>query len=74
MTASSLIDERVERCRDVLMAYPDFSLFTNLIDFLADAMHFCNKAGEDFHYALCLAGKHYLVEINEEPTEERRMP
>jgi len=36
-------------------------------------MHFCDESGEDFHYALCMAGKHYLAELNDEQTEERRM-
>ena len=34
----------------------------------------CDESGEDFHYALCVAGKHYLAELNDEQTEERRMP
>jgi hypothetical protein len=74
MTTNPMIAERAERCRGALIAYPDFSLFTNLIDLLADAMHFCDQTGEDFHYALCIACKHYLAEVNEEQTEERRMP
>jgi len=74
MTDNPLISERVQRCREALIAYANDGLFTNLIDLLADAMHFCDESGEDFHYALCVAGKHYLAELNDEPTEERRMP
>lgn len=65
---------RAERCREALIAYANDGLFTNLIDLLADAMHWCDESGEDFHYALCVAGKHYLAELNNEQTEERRMP
>jgi len=74
MTADALISERVQRVRDALIGYADDGLFTGLIDLLADTMHWCDESGEDFHYALCIAGKHYLAELNEEPTEERRMP
>jgi hypothetical protein len=73
MNINPLISERVQRCREALIAYPDSSLITNLIDLLADAMHFCDETGEDFHYALCVACKHYLAEINDEQTEERRL-
>ncbi len=74
MIANPMIAERAERCRCALIAYPDFSLFTNLIDLLADAMHWCDASGEDFHYALCVASKHYLTELNDEQTDERRIP
>jgi hypothetical protein len=74
MTANPMIAERAEQCRGALIAYPDSSLFTNLIDLLADAMHWCDETGEDFHYALCVACKHYLAEVNEEQTDARRMP
>lgn len=47
---------------------------TVMIDLLADAMHWCDASGEDFHYALCVAGKHYIAELNDEQTQERRMP
>jgi hypothetical protein len=74
MTCEPTIRERVERCRDALIGYADDGLFTALIDLLADAMHWCDESGENFHYALCVAGKHYLAELNDEQTEERRMP
>jgi len=74
MTTDALIRERVQRCRDALIGYANDGLFTNLIDLLADAMHFCDDSGEDFHYALAVAGKHYLAELNDEQTEERRLP
>jgi hypothetical protein len=74
MSANAAISERAQRCREALIAYGDDGLFTNLIDLLADAMHFCDETGENFHYALCVAGNHYLAELNDEQTEERRMP
>ena len=74
MTTDTLIPERVERCGKTLTGYSDEDRFICLIDFLADAMHWCKANGEDFHYALCVAGRHYLAELNEEQTDERRMP
>ncbi len=44
------------------------------MDLLADAMHWCDETGDDFHYALCVACQHYLAEINDEQTDERRRP
>jgi hypothetical protein len=54
-------------------SYAEDGLFTALIDLLADAMHWCDESGDEFHYALCVAGKHYLAELNDEQTDERRM-
>jgi hypothetical protein len=74
MTCEPTIHERVERCGKALAGYSDDDRFVCLIDLLADAMHMCDANGEDFHHALCVAGKHYLAELNDEQTEERRMP
>jgi hypothetical protein len=74
MTTDAFTRERVERCRKALGGYSDDDRFVCLIDLLADAMHMCDADGEDFHYALCVAGKHYLAELNNEQTEERRLP
>ena len=74
MPSNPFITERVQRCRAALTGYSDDDRFVCLIDLLADAMHFCDESGEDFHYALCVAAKHYLAELNDEPTDERRMP
>ena len=30
--------------------------------------------GQDIHYALCLAGKHYVAELNDQPIAERKRP
>ena len=66
--------QRVEKCELALARYSDDNPFTNLVDLLADAMHWCDANGEDFHYALCLAGKHFVAELNDQQTEERRLP
>lgn len=68
------IKKRTARCHKAITAYGDDLLESNLIDFLADAMHWCDTNGEDFHYLLCMAGKHYLAELNDDQTDERRMP
>lgn len=68
------ISERVQKCRKALTGYSDDDRFICLIDLLADAMHWCDHNGENFHYALAVAGKHYLAELNDEPAEQRRMP
>ena len=73
MTNDATIKERVERCRKALTGYSDDDHFVCLIDFLADAMHWSDAAGEDFHYALCVAGKHYIAELTDEQQDERRM-
>jgi len=73
-TTDSLIPDRVRRCQKVITKYSDENTFTNLVDMLADAMHWCDANGEDFHYALCVAGKHFVAELNDEQTEERRLP
>jgi len=74
MTHDPTIRDRAGRCRKALDGYSDDDPFVCLTDLLADAMHMCDADGEDFHYALCVAGKHYLAELNDEQTEERRMP
>jgi hypothetical protein len=74
MTTDLLIPQRVKRCEDAITGYSDDSSFISLIDLLADAMHWCDANGEDFHYALCVAGKHFVAELNDNQTEERRLP
>ena len=70
LTDDATIPQRVERCEAALRHYSDDDCFTSLIDLLADAMHWCDATGEDFHYALCVAGRHYLAELNDQPTTE----
>ena len=67
------IPQRVDKCDAVLRRYSG-DVFSALTDLLADAMHWSDASGEDFHYALCLAGKHYVAELNEQPIDERKRP
>jgi hypothetical protein len=64
MTGDTLIPLRVERCQAALDRYSGDNPFVGLVDLLADAMHWCDATGQDFHYALCMAGKHFVAELN----------
>ena len=44
-----------------------------LIDLLADAMHWSDANGEDFHIALAQACRHYIHELNDDQHDERRL-
>lgn len=46
---------------------------TSLVDFLADAMHWCDMNGEDFHLAFAQACRHYIHELNDQQQDERRL-
>lgn len=48
-------------------------LATNLVDLLADLMHWSDFAGEDFHWALAQACRHYVHELNDQQHDERRL-
>jgi len=56
----------IETLYDDLMPAP-------LIDMLADAMHWCDANGEDFHICLAQACRHYIHELNDEQEDERRL-
>jgi hypothetical protein len=73
MTSDLLIPERVRRCHQSLTRYSDDDHCICLIDLLADAMHWCDANGEDFLYALAVAGKHYITELKDEQSYERSM-
>ncbi|MDP1798631.1 MAG: hypothetical protein Q8K78_14150 [Planctomycetaceae bacterium] len=49
-------------------------LHSSLVDFLADAMHWCDAHGEDFHRALAQAARHFLYELIDQPQDERKLP
>jgi hypothetical protein len=66
-------EKRAERCARALAVYSGDEPFTNLVDFLADAMHWSHFAGEDFHWALAQACHHYFHEMNDQPQDERRL-
>lgn len=70
MSKSNLI--RAARCNEVLSAYSTDDTFTNLIDLLTDAQHWCDCTGQDFHIALAQACRHYINELNDEQHDERR--
>jgi hypothetical protein len=58
--------ERAARCQQALTAYSDDDAPTNLVDFLADAMHFCRANTLDFDALLQTATHHYQTEIVEQ--------
>ena len=64
---------RADRCEQVVTAYSNEDSFTNLVDFLADAMHWCDFTGQDFHLALAQACRHYIHELNDQQQDERRL-
>jgi hypothetical protein len=74
MNGDTSIAQRVDKCDAALRQYSDDEVFSSLTDLLADAMHWSDATGGDFHFALCLAGKHYLAELNDQPTTERKRP
>jgi hypothetical protein len=53
---------RVDRCDKALHAYSDDLPESNLIDFMADAMHWCQAKGHGFDKALAMARAHFDVE------------
>ena len=44
-----------------------------LVDLMADAMHWCDANGDDFHIALAQACRHYIHELGDEQRDERRL-
>ena len=80
MTLSN--QERAARCEQAIAAYSD-DAYTNIVDFLADAMHFCHVNGHSFHDALDTAAMHFdaeltgddiLDDLNRQQPTERRIP
>jgi len=57
--------QRSERCGKMIATYSDDDPRTNLIDWLADAMHWCNCNDDDFADVLDTAQIHFDVEISE---------
>ncbi len=82
MTLSN--QERAVRCQQAITAYSDDDNYTNLVDFLADAMHYCHLHGHSFRDALDTAVMHFDAEMtgddilndfaNNQPTTERKQP
>ena len=66
-------ENRASRFDEVVAKYGDDSPDTNLIDLLADAMHWSDANGVDFHIALAQACRHYIHELNDQQQDERRL-
>lgn len=65
---------RAARAEKILARYrTSEDLHTSLVDLLADAMHFCDFTGDDFHLAYAQACRHYIHEFNDQQQDERRM-
>lgn len=64
---------RASRFSEVAATYGEDSPGTNLIDLLADAMHWFDRNGEDFHISLAMACRHYIHELNDQQQDERRL-
>jgi hypothetical protein len=58
-------ERRANRMAEVLAIYGDNDPCTNLVDLLADAMHWCNSLSHDFPEALALASMHFQAELVE---------
>ena len=81
MTLSN--QERAYRCQAAITAYSDDDTYTNLVDFLADALHWCHGNGHSLQDALDTALLHFQAEMtgddilddfNHNPTNERNQP
>jgi len=75
--------ERAVRCQQAISAYSDDDNYTNLVDFLADAMHYCHLRGHNFRDALGTAVMHFdtelsgddiLDDLNHNQPDERKHP
>ncbi len=67
MSAKPTNKGRTARCGKALKRYGTHDTpKTCLIDFLADARHWCHRNGEDFAALDRLAYNHYLTEIHDE--------
>ena len=67
-------DRRADRFDQVAEGYGNDSPEENLIDLLTDAMHWADRTGWDFHIAFAQACRHYIHELNDLQTDERRLP
>jgi len=71
---SASVTSRASQFELMLVGDTPDNAFTNLIDLLADAMHWCDATGQDFHIAFAQACRHYVHELNDEQLDERRLP
>jgi hypothetical protein len=59
--------ERAIRCQKAIAAYSDDDTYTNLVDFVADAIHWCSLNGHNFTDALETA----VIHFDSERTDDR---
>ena len=60
-------DNRAKRCAQAIRSYNDeWDEKSNLIDFLADARHWCDRKGLCFGDLDRMAHQHYLAELSDE--------
>ena len=57
-------EDRAKRLEEIMPLYPE-DQHTNLIDLLADTMHWCNFNDVDFDDVLLTARMHFEAESNE---------
>ena len=83
MTMTLSNHERAIRCQKAATAHSDDDTRTNLVDFLADAMHWCHVNGHSFRDCLDTALMHFNAErsgddiqndLNPDPSNERNQP
>jgi hypothetical protein len=58
-------EQRSQRCARALAIYSDDDYYTNLVDWLADAMHWCHSNDHNFADAIDSASMHFDTEIVE---------
>lgn len=58
--------ERVTRCEQALISYSDDDTYTNLVDWLADALHWCRSNNHDIGAAMDTARLHFDAEMMQE--------
>ena len=67
-------EKRARRFYALLASYGGPSdLPDKLVDVLTDAMHWCHSSRVNFHFAFAQACRHYLHELNNQQTDERRL-
>jgi hypothetical protein len=80
MTLSN--QQRALRCQEAISGYSDDDTHANLVDFVADAMHWCHRNGHHFRDVLDTAAMHFDAETSGDAmlehinvsTDERNKP
>ena len=72
MTINPSIPPRVARCQAALDGYAGDNPFTNLVDLMADAMHWCHLQGRSLtHFEAERTDADILDDFNRNPINER---